>query len=184
MTKHRGFTLIELVITVAIAAILITLAVPSFSTMIKNNRRAAAVNELVVDINFARSEAVKRGSRVSLCRTSDYAAAVPTCLAGSGWEQGWIVFDDEDGNREPNSAADVLRSHPPLSNNITIRGSTPSADSLGNRIQYAASGRLAAVGNGTLVLCDDRSAGPEAREVIVANTGRVRTSTGTTNCTP
>ena len=79
--KHNemGFTLVELIVTMAIAAIILTQAVPSFSTMISNNRLTTQTNDLVADINLARSEAIKRGLRVILCRTANPNAVAATC---------------------------------------------------------------------------------------------------------
>lgn len=74
MKNPRGFTLIELIVTIAILAILLGLAAPSFRDLIENNRTATRTNDLVAALNFARSEAIKRGVDVSLCRTgADFA---------------------------------------------------------------------------------------------------------------
>lgn len=85
-----GFTLIELMVTIAVLAIVVTIAAPSFTTMINNNRSVALGEELAIALNYARSEAVKRGSRVSICASSDGAS----CTAANTWTQGWIVFTD------------------------------------------------------------------------------------------
>lgn len=90
MKRFRGFTLIELMITLLLAAIILTLGVPNFRNIILNNRAATQSNELVTAMNLARSEAVKRGARVSLCPSTDQA----TCTGGTDWANGWIVFLD------------------------------------------------------------------------------------------
>ena len=69
MNRKAGFTLIELIITVALAAIIVTIGIPSFRTAILNNSRTAQVNEFVGVLNLARSEAAKRGLRVTICRS-------------------------------------------------------------------------------------------------------------------
>lgn len=85
-----GFTLIELMVTIAVLAIVVTIAAPSFTTMINGNRSVALGEELATAFNYARSEAVKRGGRISICASSDGAS----CTAANTWTQGWIVFTD------------------------------------------------------------------------------------------
>ena len=94
MNRQRGFTLIELIITVAIVAILLAIGVPSFQEMMRNNRVAAHTNDRLSSLNLARSEAIKRGVRVSLCKSSDGLS----CATTGDWTQGWIVFVDTDND--------------------------------------------------------------------------------------
>ena len=79
LTQHRGFTLIELLVTLAVLAIVVTVAVPGFRGLAESNRMTGLTNELVAAVNFARSEAVKRGAPVSVC------------AANGGWGSGWSV---------------------------------------------------------------------------------------------
>ncbi|MEE4379215.1 MAG: GspH/FimT family pseudopilin, partial [Candidatus Competibacteraceae bacterium] len=86
LMKQNGFTLLELMVTMAIAAIVLTVAVPSFQGIILNNRIASHTNDFASSLNLARSEAVKRARRTVLCKSSDGA----TCdTSSAGWEQGW-----------------------------------------------------------------------------------------------
>src|SRR3569832_1171984 len=104
----RGFTLVELLVTISIATILVTLAVPSFSDFVKINRMITQTNDFVTALNVARSEAIRRGNRITLCKSSDGAG----CVSGGNWEQGWIVFVDADGDGAVNNVAtDVLHKH-------------------------------------------------------------------------
>ncbi len=102
---NKGLTLIDLVITMSVAAIVMTAAVPSYNTMTMNNRRAAAVNSLVADLNLARSESVKRGVPVSVCKSSNGQSCNTSTLARA-WSEGWIVFvdDNEDGIKNSGEA--------------------------------------------------------------------------------
>lgn len=89
-STQAGFTLIELMVTLAVLAILITVAVPSFTDMINNNRSVALSEALTNALNFTRSEAVKRGARVSICASDNGTG----CTAVNTWSSGWIVFVD------------------------------------------------------------------------------------------
>jgi type IV fimbrial biogenesis protein FimT len=88
MKKHSGFTLIELMVTVAILAILLAVGVPSFRSMVENNRIRAVGNDLVVALQFARSEAIKRGASVTLCSSDDQASC------SGAWTDGWVARDE------------------------------------------------------------------------------------------
>lgn len=86
-----GFTLVELMVTVAVLAILLAIATPSFTSIINGNRLASGANELVASVQLARSEAVKRNRSVAICRSTDGANCV--LAAGASWE-GWITVVD------------------------------------------------------------------------------------------
>lgn len=92
MNRSRGFTLTELIITVAIVAIVLAIGIPSFQGMMRNNRVAAHTNEFLSSLNLARSEAIKRGWRVVLCPGN----ATTGCAGWGGNE--WMVFVDADAN--------------------------------------------------------------------------------------
>lgn len=167
-----GFTLIELMITVAIIAIVLTIAVPSFQQVIMNNRMATQANDLLGSMNLARSEAVKRGQRVALCKTADPFAATPACTTSGAWGQGWLIFVDSDNDAL--SAGEVL-----LKVHESISPSTLSGDTnVANYLSYAADGttRLAASNafqSGTLTLCPGTS-GMTGRSIVVNAAGRAR----------
>jgi type IV fimbrial biogenesis protein FimT len=90
---HSGFTLIELMVTIAVAAIILTQAVPGFTALVQNNRLISQKNEFISALNLARSESLKRGVRVTVCASSDHA----TCNT-THWEKGWIIFSDRNAN--------------------------------------------------------------------------------------
>lgn len=130
MQKDKGFTLLELIVTIVIAGILMALAIPSFSDMIRNSRLTTTINELVGSLNLARSEAVKRGTNVII-----------KPVTGSNWESGWTVELPA-----PCTVNCVLRAYPALKANYTLRGT------VGASITYSSSG--AAGQAGRLVLCE------------------------------
>ena len=93
MKNDAGFTLIELIVTVAIAAIVLAIAVPSFQETITSNRLTTFSNTFVASLNLARSEAIKQNRRVTLCSSTDGLS----CATG-GYQQGWIIFIDSNNN--------------------------------------------------------------------------------------
>lgn len=99
-----GFTLIELMVTVAVVAILAAIAFPSFQSTLRSNRASTATNELMASLALARSEAVRSARGSGLCTSADGA----TC--GGTWDDGWIVWIDNDANGAPGGANDrVIR---------------------------------------------------------------------------
>ncbi len=160
-----GFTLIELIITLTIAGILLALAAPNFSGFVKNNRLTSQANGFMADVAFARSEAIKRGANITICRSKDGAG----CFSGTKWHEGWIVVD---------GANNVLRVHEELTGKNTM---TASAPAVADNIVYNRSGLMtpmpAAVE--TISICDDRGQG---RLIEIAITGRAQISKTPPGC--
>jgi type IV fimbrial biogenesis protein FimT len=92
-SPHRGsgFTLIELIMTITIGAILLAIGVPSFKYVTSANRASSEINALLGDMQFARGEAIKEGVTVTICAAANGA---PPCLGTTAWQSGWIVFSD------------------------------------------------------------------------------------------
>ena len=164
MQGCRGFTLIEMVSTMAVVAILGTLAVPSLRTFLQNAERATAVNGFFHSLFLARSEAIKRGHVVSLCRSADGQR----CATRSAqWTDGWIVFGnrDRDDPAERDEDEDLLAVHEGWDNGLINS----------NRLTYSFRPHTQGVVNGTILFCDPR--GPsESRAIIISHTGRPRVS--------
>ena len=167
--------MIELMITLTIAAIVLTVGVPSFQTMILNNSRVAQVNEFIGVLNMARSEAIKRGSRVAICRSSD-GSSCSTDTTGN-WEGGWIVFVDRvpDGvlNADLSDNEEILRVQSSFASRFTLRSGSAFTQWIAYRPNGTSEGNVVASGNilGTFGLCDKRGV-DHARFVEVTNTGR------------
>ncbi len=175
--KQTGFTLVELAITLLIIGILATWAVPAIRGMYMNNRMVGATNSLMADLIYARSEAVKRNSGVSVCASSDQA----TCSGSSNWSAGWIVFTDSGRDGAVTSGTDkVLRLGDGVPG-ITIiaydnASPTPAATTFG--LVFTAQGILnptTTTGSGnfahTLHLCDSR-ASSYGRTITVSTIGQ------------
>jgi len=170
--KQTGFTLIELMITLLIAAILLSQAVPSFMTMLQNNRITTQVNDYVTSLNVARSEAVKRGGRITVCKSANNAA----CTNAGNWEQGWIIFNDTDNDAVVDAGEEVIRAHGALEAGITLVGSV----NIANYISFVGTGFSQLTDgnaqNGELVMCDSRGFGSDARAIVLSASGSARTA--------
>jgi type IV fimbrial biogenesis protein FimT len=102
---HRGFTLMELLVTLVVAGILIVVGVPNFIEFSRNNSMASAANDLVSGLLAARSRAVQLQVPVTLCASPNPTDANPTCSPdGAGTNGGFIIWIDENGNLDPNGA--------------------------------------------------------------------------------
>jgi type IV fimbrial biogenesis protein FimT len=168
-----GVNLTEVMVVVLILAILAVAAIPSYRASVLNNRMLAASNDLVTGLNYARSEALKRGSRVSVCK----AATATACDSTVAWERGWIVFADAGTAGQIDAGDTVLQVHQALHQDMTLRTEANFSDYL----SYDGSGRSVGSGGATtggwLRLCDPRGAAKAAR-VSISATGMVSSAQG------
>ena len=170
--RHRlhGFTLVELLAVLAIAAILAGTAVPSMRSFIRSVQLTSATNELFAGLTMARSEALKRSGRVALCKSSDGFR----CDLTGGWEQGWIVFHDADGDGWRDEAETVLMRTQALPADLRITGNLNVAKYVSysrDGLTHLASGAFQA---GTITLCNSSAAPTPARQIVVSSAGRPR----------
>lgn len=165
MHANRGFTLVEMLTTLAIVGILSTLAAPAFADLRLNAARTAAVNQLFHAVFVARSEAIKRNSVVTVCKTSDGRQCANG--ASAGWGAGYLVFVnvDRDEPAQIDAGEEILLVGQPWA----------SGRISSNREAYSFRPYTQGVVNGTLVFCDSRG-GAEARAIIISHTGRPRIS--------
>ncbi|MGD8569830.1 MAG: GspH/FimT family pseudopilin [Gammaproteobacteria bacterium] len=176
---QTGFTLIELLITISLAMIILSFAVPSFSSFIKNGRVTTITNTLVTDVNYARHEAVTRGANVVLCRSANPTAATPACGGNSNdWSSGWLIFISKDTNTVYDDGVDtLLRVGARTEGTVGIKSNAVSDAEL----VYKADGTID-MGGGTAVfaVCDDRGEG-QGNQLQVGPTGRPRLITPVPN---
>ena len=175
MTKNNhGFTLIELVVTVAVFGIVLAIAAPSMSGFLESNRRAAQVNTFVSALNLARSEAVKRNTDITVCSRNDAGTA---CDAAEGWDNGWIVFVDNDvlGTIDGDDA--ILRVYKQIFKRETPKDVTLKETVADSRfITFQARGQANITAS--FERCDDGGAA-QARAIMVTTSGRIRLSKDT-----
>lgn len=166
----KGFTLIEIQITLLILVVVLVLAIPVWSNILLTNRLATESNTFLAALHLTRSEAVKRNVRTTLCVSTNGVG----CSSGGNWHQGWIMFIDPNNNALRDSNEIIIRQGQPLSSNLLLSGNSPVA----NYISYNASGATRLVSGalqmGTLTLCQKSLVRGDARFVIISSTGRPR----------
>ncbi|MBL1433879.1 MAG: hypothetical protein COC09_02220 [Gammaproteobacteria bacterium] len=165
LLKARGFTLIELMITLAIAAILVTTST-GFGNIIQRNELTTVLNTLITDMNFARSEAIKTGTEVVICISQDGI----NCAKGDSWHNGWMVYYDSNGDRRKDSDEPLTRQQNALGGTITIVYNGRPVD---NYVRFRSDGTTHY--NGTFALCNTRDTELK-RALVLSNTGRLRSA--------
>lgn len=170
-----GTTITELVVGLALVAVVMSLSVPALAELVHASELSAATGELLADLQLARAEALRRNRRVALCKSPDAAR----CSTQGGWEQGWIVFHDENRDGERDEDEEVLARHAALPASLRIVGNQPVA----SYITYSAVGASKLTGGGfqagTLTLCRRSGAPTTARQVILNSVGRPRVQKAT-----
>ena len=168
--RHRGFTLVELMIALALLAIVTVVAVPTFTSTINNNRLSSASNDLAAVLQTARMEAVRRGQRVIVCPSANGS----TCSGGAQWT-GWLAFADANNDGTPQNAeillADTVRAPMQLWTSASINSS-------GNRVVFRPDGMAYTNGGALLAgrfaacLTADRPA-ENVRDVTLSPAGQL-----------
>ncbi len=163
--RARGFSLVELVSTLAVGTALATTAIPTFDGLVAKTRMSAEVNDLISHLYLARSEAVKRFAPAVLCPSANGS----DCLDDPEWHRGYILFADANNNGERDEDEELLKVRQGESTRLTALSSIYR-----KRISYRPNG-MAGGTNLTVTFCDARNATPP-KAVIVSNTGRPRVS--------
>ena len=183
--RIRGFTLVELMVTVSIAAVLLAVGVPPFSRLIANNRMATQTNEFVASLNAARSEAVRRGVGVSLRADS----------GDINYNSGWKVYVDSDQDGAAPSTDDILRQAPAMPGKTTVKRVTrtvtggvttyaETASSVADRmfLVFNSRGGNNAGSSAFFRICDSANSAIGGRIVQVNTVGRISLDSTTAAC--
>jgi type IV fimbrial biogenesis protein FimT len=164
--KSGGFTLLELLATMAIATVFLTVVPSSFNSILTAVRLKSQMYDFNGALDFARSEAVKRGTYVTVCPSLDQATCGPS---GTGWVNGWIVFVDSNNNQTlDNTEGSPLRTAAALISNYSIKGT--AATTLHSYITFDSKGRSSA--SGVFILCKSGAINP-SRAILIAASGRI-----------
>jgi type IV fimbrial biogenesis protein FimT len=183
--RSRGFTLTELLVALAVAALILGIAAPGFNDFRRNNRLTAAANDFLSAAQVARTEAIKRQVPVAVCPSGDPQNLAATCTAGAF--SGWIVFVDTNNDCQRAAGEEKLKGDGPVDNSVRTRSN-------GNCVSFAGTGFIQAIAGRPsatrTVYCDTRGLANIAgqnqsagRGIFVMNTGRSRVSRDSTSRT-
>ena len=167
--NQYGFTLIELLVTLSVASILLSVGVPSYRGFVQDSLMATQSNSFASAIALAKSEAIKRSSRVTICPSTNGTS----CTGGSGWSNGWLVFANPNGDGVVDAGEQILHVGAALSGGNTL-------SSAQDKITFSANG-FSMWSNGTFLLCDSCGI-TYSKAIVLNNQGRLRFQTGTGAC--
>lgn len=172
LPRRRGYTLTEVLVVVAITGILAAYAVPSFNQFSQKTLVEKQVSSLNSAIRLTRSEAVKRGQRVTLCPSLDPEAAAPQCAgAGADWSRGWVIFTDEGAVLDDVDAGETVIYVQP-----GFRGSGGITKNGAATISFQPSGLAVGIVASTFVVLpklSDASTSPLVRTMVLSGQARV-----------
>jgi type IV fimbrial biogenesis protein FimT len=182
MKKSLGYTLIELMSMLAVVSILVSVGLPMLNVFFDSNRMVSNTNDLVAGLNIARSEAIKQQIRVTLCQSADTAS----CTGSGQWEDGWIVFQDPNGNATVDGGERILRLNAAVDGQVTIRSNDVS-NLIASAVSFSSRGLPKALNggtqSGTFRICDKRGlkvnadgVSTVARGVVLSPSGKVRST--------
>ncbi len=165
---QRGFTLVELMVTLAVAAVLLTVGVPETINFLMTNRLATQSNDILVSVSLARSEALKRASNVVVCSSSNGTS----CSGSNDWENGWLAFADTDGDNTLDGGEPILTVMQAFSPGTKVEVGSPAI----NRFAFLGNGLPNPVAGGNILICDSRASTADriGKRQIQVNAGRIR----------
>lgn len=169
-TKQTGFTLIELMVTLAVAIIVLAIGVPMYGSMISNNRAVAQVNSLVTAINLAKNEAISKNVSVTICSDADGDSSTFVCGTNAQWTNGWFVFRDDDADGVRDSGEDIIKIWESMEPGSNVTTSSTAAGAL----RFSSLGEYTGTAAINFLLTQDGSIGNQSRCVYVNLVGQIR----------
>ncbi|MBT8148812.1 MAG: prepilin-type N-terminal cleavage/methylation domain-containing protein [Pseudomonadales bacterium] len=161
-----GFTLLELIIVLAIAGILAAVAGPGFQSMMRGSAVVSGRDALASAVKMARGEAIYRKTFATLCASSNQA----TCSGGADWKDGWIVFSDIDGDGQVDGGVDTL-----IDVNYGDEALRIGTDGSGGTLTFAPSGMKIPAGAVVIGVCDANAASSvEGHAMSISSVGSIR----------
>lgn len=171
MHGARGFTLVESLVALAAGAVMLSVAVPGLGMVRRSTEVASAASNLLAGLLLTRSEAIKRKVRVVMCRSQDGNL----CAPAGNWQQGWIVFEDRDGDGQRDAGEPLLMVQPALPGTVRLTGTSTVA----KYVSYAPTGMTRLVGGGfqagTMTVCSASGQAGTGRQIVINASGRPRT---------
>ena len=169
--RDSGYSLLELMMTIAVAALILTLGLPSFSALKARNAQRVEINALFHAVHLARKGSIMRKQVVSLCPTADGL----TCNPGRDWSGGFLVFENSDRDEPPELDDGEILLYRHLG--------SPSVKIAANRRGFTLRATFLRATNGTLVVCD-RAGRVSPRALVISYTGRPRVAERTPGGAP
>lgn len=176
---QTGVTLVELLVVITLAAILMSIGVPSYKYVTNSNRMATEVNSLLGDLQYARSEAVREGQYVTVCVAQTTSPAVCAASGTATWQNGWIIFSDVNHDQTVDSGDPVLRIQSAFTSSDTFVANPAASNVTFNRDGFAS----LSTGVTRITLNDSASDAAYARCLDVNQAGMMSTQTHSSDIT-
>lgn len=169
-TLNKGFTLVELMVTLSVGSILLAVAVPSYQTFVQNSRLTTQNNSFASALMLAKSEAVKRSSWVAICPSTSGTG----CTGGTTWSAGWLIFADANNDKAVSTGEEIIKVNGAIAGGNTLNS--------GNKTTITFTGSGFSLGSAdSFTLCDKRGS-THSRKLILNMQGRLRVEKGTGTC--